>query len=149
MALKEQLDADMKAAMRDRDVLKLSTVRMLKSAIKYREIELMKPLDDAGVTGVISSEIKRRRDSVEQYRAGSRQDLVDKEEAEIRILQGWLPAQLSQDELKSLVDEAVTKVGAQGPKDMGAVMKELSPRVQGRAEGRTVSELVKARLAPK
>jgi uncharacterized protein len=147
MALKEQLDADMKAAMRDKDTLKLSTVRMLKSAIKYREIELMKPLDDAGVTGVISSEIKRRRDSVEQYRAGNRQDLVDKEEAEIRILQGWLPAQLTQDELQALVDEAVKKVGAQGPKDMGAVMKELSPKVQGRAEGRTVSELVKARLA--
>jgi uncharacterized protein YqeY len=149
MALKEQLDADLKSAMRDKDALKLSTVRMLKSAIKYREIELMKPLDDAGVLGVIASEIKRRRDSVEQYRAGNRQDLVDKEEAEIRILQGWLPAQLSQDELRALVDEAVKKVGAQGPKDMGAVMKELSPRVQGRAEGRTVSELVKARLAAK
>ncbi len=149
MPLKEQLDADLKAAMRDKDTLKLSTVRMLKSAIKYREIELMKPLDDAGVLGVISSEIKRRRDSVEQYRAGNRQDLVDKEEAEIRILQGWLPAQLSQDELKALIDEAVKKVGAQGPKDMGAVMKEVQPKVQGRAEGKTVSELVKARLAAK
>jgi uncharacterized protein YqeY len=149
MALKEQLDADLKTAMRDKDTLKLSTVRMLKSAIKYREIELMKPLDDAGVLGVIASEIKRRRDSVEQYRAGNRQDLVDKEEAEIRILQGWLPAQLSQDELKALIEEAVKKVGAQGPKDMGAVMKEVQPKVQGRAEGKTVSELVKARLAAK
>ena len=149
MALKEQLDADMKSAMRDKDALKLSTVRMLKSAIKYREIELMKPLDDAGVLGVISSEIKRRRDSVEQYRAGNRQDLVEKEEAEIRILQGWLPAQLSPDELKALIEEAVKKVGAQGPKDMGAVMKEVQPKVQGRAEGKTVSELVKARLAAK
>jgi uncharacterized protein YqeY len=147
MALKDQLDADMKTAMRDKDTLKLSTVRMLKSAVKYREIELMKPLDDAGVVGVIASEIKRRRDSVEQYRAGNRQDLADKEAAEIQILQGWLPAQLSQDEVRALVEEAVKKVGAQGPKDMGAVMKELSPRVQGRAEGKTVSDLVKARLA--
>ena len=149
MALKEQLDADMKAAMRDKDTLKLSTVRMLKSAIKYREIELMKPLDDAGVLAVISTEVKRRRDSVEQYRAGNRQDLADKEEAEIRILQAWLPAQLSPDELAALIDEAVKKVGAQGPKDMGAVMKEVQPKVQGRAEGKTVSEQVKARLAAK
>ncbi len=81
MALKDQLDADLKAAMRDKDALKLSVVRMLKSAIKYREIELMKPLDDAGVQGVVASEIKRHRDSVEQYRAGNRQDLADKEEA--------------------------------------------------------------------
>jgi uncharacterized protein YqeY len=149
MALKEQLDADMKAAMRDKDTLKLSTVRMLKSAIKYREIELMKPLDDAGVLAVISTEVKRRRDSVEQYRAGNRQDLADKEEAEIRILQAWLPAQLSPAELAALIDEAVKKVGAQGPKDMGAVMKEVQPKVQGRAEGKTVSEQVKARLAAK
>ncbi|HVI92541.1 MAG TPA: GatB/YqeY domain-containing protein [Anaeromyxobacter sp.] len=149
MALKEQLDADLKAAMRDKDALKLSVVRMLKSAVKYREIELMKPLDDAGVLAVIGSEIKRRRDSVEQYRAGNRQDLVDKEEAEIRILQGYLPQQLTEDELRAKVDAAVASVGAKGPKDMGAVMKALLPEVQGRAEGKTVSEMVKARLAGK
>ncbi len=83
MPLKEQLDADLKSAMRDKDAVKLSVVRMLKSAIKYREIELMKPLDDAGVIGVISTEIKRRKVSVEQYRAGNRADLADKEEGEI------------------------------------------------------------------
>src|SRR6516165_6758614 len=110
MALKEQLDADLKAAMRDKDALKLSVVRMLKSAVKYREIELMKPLDDAGVLAVIGSEIKRRRDSVEQYRAGNRQDLVDQEEGEIRILQAWLPAQLSPDELRAKVDAAIAQV---------------------------------------
>lgn len=149
MALKERLDADLKSAMRDKDTLKLSVVRMLKSAIKYREIELMKPLDDAGVQGVIASEIKRRRDSVEQYRAGNRQDLVDKEEAEIRILQAWQPAQLSEDELRAKVDAAVQATGAKGPKDMGAVMKALLPEVQGRAEGKAVSDMVKARLAGK
>ena len=84
MALKEQLDEDLKGAMRERAQLKLDTIRMLKSAIKYREIELMKPLDDAGIQGVIASEIKRRRDSVEQYRAANRADLADKEDAEIR-----------------------------------------------------------------
>ncbi len=149
MALKEQLDADLKAAMKDKDGLKLSTVRMLKSAIKYREIELMKPLDDAGVQGVIASEIKRRRDSVEQYRQGNRADLAEKEEGEIAILQAYLPKPLSQDELAKVVDGVIARVGAQGPKDMGKVMKELLPEVQGKAEGKVVSDLVKARLAAK
>ena len=149
MPLKEQLDADLKAAMRAKDEVKLSVVRMLKSAIKYREIELMKPLDDAGVLGVISSEIKRRKDSVEQYRAGNRADLAAKEEAEIAVLQGWLPAQLSEAELRALVEAAVQKSGAQGPKDMGAVMKLLMPDTQGKADGKVVSEMVKARLSGK
>jgi uncharacterized protein len=149
MALKDQLEADLKAAMREKDALKLSVIRMLKSAVKYREIEIMKPLDDAGVQGVISSEIKRRRDSVEQYRAGNRADLADKEEAEIAILQAYQPQQLTPDELRAKVDAAIAKVGAQGPKDMGAVMKALLPEVQGRAEGKAVSDLVKARLAGK
>jgi uncharacterized protein YqeY len=147
--LKEQLDADLKAAMRAKDEVKLSVVRMLKSAIKYREIELMKPLDDAGVLGVISSEIKRRKDSVEQYTAGNRKDLADKEDAEIKVLQGWLPAQLAEAELKALVEAAVQKSGAQGPKDMGAVMKLLMPDTQGKADGKVVSEMVKARLSGK
>ena len=149
MALKDQLDADLKAAMRDKDAVKLSVVRMLKSAIKYREIEVMKPLDDAGVLQVISSEIKRHKDSVEQYRAGNRADLVEKEEAEIAVLQGWLPAQLTEAEVRAKVDAAVQQVGAKGPKDMGAVMKALLPEVQGKADGKLVSELVKARLAGK
>jgi uncharacterized protein YqeY len=147
MALKEQLDQDLKAAMREKDQLRLDTIRGLKSAIKYREIELMKPLDDAGVLGVVSSEIKRRRDSIEQYRAGNRPDLADKEEAEAKLLQAYLPAQLSAEELAARVDAAIAKTGAKGPKDMGAVMKALLPEVQGKADGKLVSELVKARLA--
>ncbi len=147
MGLKEQLDQDLKAAMREKAHLKLDTIRMLKSAIKYREIELMKPLDDAAIQGVVASEVKRRRDAAEQYKAGNRQDLADKEEAEIVVLQGYLPQQLSADELRAKVDEAIQKVGAQGPKDMGAVMKALMPEVQGKAEGKAVSDMVKARLA--
>jgi uncharacterized protein YqeY len=146
MALKDQLDADLRSAMRDKDTVKLSVVRMLKSAVKYREIELMKPLDDAGVLQVISQEIKRHRDSVEQFRAGNRPDLVEKEEAEIAVLQAWLPAQLTEAEVRARVDEVVTRLQAAGPKDMGAVMKALLPDVQGRADGKLVSELVKARL---
>lgn len=149
MALKERLDQDMKQAMRDKAQLKLDTIRMLKSAIKYREIELMKPLDDAGVVAVVGTEIKRRRDSVEQYRAGNRQDLADKEQKELEFLQAYLPQQLGDDELRAKVDEVVKRVGAQGPKDMGAVMKALVPEVQGRADGKVVSELVKARLSGK
>jgi uncharacterized protein YqeY len=149
MALKETLDADLKTAMREKDAPRLSVIRMLKSAIKYREIEVMKPLDDAGVLAVVASEIKRRRDSVEQYRAGNRADLADKEEAEIHVLQTYLPAQLGEDELRAKVDEAIAKTGAKGPKDMGAVKKALLPVEQGRAEGKAVSDMVKARLAAK
>jgi len=147
MALREKLDEDLKSAMRAKDSLRMNTVRGLKSAIKYREIELMKPLDDAGILGVMATEIKRRRDSVEQYRAGNRPDLADKEDAEIKILQEFLPQQLTAAEVEAKVVEAIAKVGAQGPKDMGAVMKALLPEVQGRADGKVVSELVKQRLA--
>ncbi len=146
MSLKEQLDADLKSAMKEKDALRLSTIRMLKSAVKYREIEVMKPLDDAGVQAVIASEIKRRRDSVEQYRLGKRDDLASREEGEIAILQGYLPAQLTPEELGRIVDAAIARAGAQGPKDMGRVMKEVLPEVQGKAEGKVVSELVKAKL---
>jgi uncharacterized protein YqeY len=149
MGLKDRLDTDLKNAMREKAQLRLDTIRMLKSAIKYREIELMKPLDDAGIQGVIASEVKRRRDSVEQYKAGHRQDLADKEDAEIVILQAYLPQQLTADELRAKVEAAVAATGAQGPKDMGKVMKALIPEVQGRAEGSAVSEMVKARLSGK
>jgi uncharacterized protein len=147
MALKERIDADLKAAMKDKDAERVSVVRMLKSAIKYREIEVMSPLDDAGVQVVIASEIKRRRDSVEQYRAGKREDLASKEEREISALQGYLPQQLAPEELEAKVVVAIGATGAKGPKDMGAVMKALLPEVQGRAEGKAVSDLVKRKLA--
>jgi uncharacterized protein YqeY len=147
MALKDELEADLKSAMKGRDQLRVSVIRMLKSAIKYREIELMKSLDDAGVQAVIGSEVKRRRDAVEQYRQGGREDLASKEEQEIAILQHYQPAQLSEAELARVVDGVIARVGAQGPKDMGKVMKELLPEVQGKAEGKVVSELVKQRLA--
>ena len=149
MALKDQLDADLKTAMKEKDTLKLSVVRMLKSAVKYREIEVGKPLEDAEIVAVMATEVKRRRDSVDQYRSGGRPELAEKEEQEIAILQRWLPSQLSPAELQAKVEEAIAKVGAQGPKDMGAVMKALLPEVQGKAEGKAVSDLVKARLAGK
>ena len=151
MTLRQKLDEDLKAALRAKEDLRLQVIRGVKSAVRYREVEGEKAvvLDEAGILQVIGSEIKKRRDSVEQYRAGRREDLATKEEAEIAILQGYLPAQLSPEELARKVDEAIGKVGAKGPKDMGAVMKALMPDVQGRADGKAVSELVKQKLAPR
>jgi hypothetical protein len=149
-SLKERIDADLKDAMRSKDELGTSVLRMLKSAVKYKEVEPGgHPLDDPGVLAVIQTLIKQRRDSVEQFRAGGRPELADKEEREIAKLQSYLPAQLSADELRAEVRAAIAKVGAKSPKDMGAVMKELMPRVSGRAEGKAVSEAVKAELTPK
>lgn len=151
MTLRERLDADMKDAMRAKDQLRLDVVRAVKSAVKYREVEGDKAvvLDEAGILQVLGSEIKKRRDSVEQYRAGGREELARKEEAEIAILQAYLPQQLTPAELAAKVEAAIAQVGAKGPKDMGQVMKALLPEVQGRADGKAVSELVKQKLAPR
>jgi uncharacterized protein YqeY len=149
-SLKERIDADLKDAMRSKDELGTSVLRMLKSAVKYKEVEPgAHALDDTGVMAVIQTLIKQRRDSVEQFRAGGRTDLADKEEKEIAKLQSYLPAQMSPDALRAEVRAAIAQVGAKSPKDMGAVMKALLPKVQGRAEGKAVSEAVKAELAPK
>ena len=149
-SLKERIDADLKEAMRSKDELGTSVLRMLKSAVKYKEVEPgAHALDDTGVMAVIQTLIKQRRDSVEQFLAGKRTDLAEKEEKEIAKLQSYLPAQMSPDELRAEVRAVIAQVGAKGPKDMGAVMKALLPKVQGRAEGKAVSEAVKAELAPK
>ena len=149
-SLKERIDADLKQSMRSKDELGTSVLRMLKSAVKYKEVEPgAHALDDTGVMAVIQTLIKQRRDSVEQFRAGGRTDLADKEEKEIVKLQSYLPAQMSPDELRAEVRAAIAQVGAKSPKDMGAVMKALLPKMQGRAEGKAVSEAVKAELAPK
>ena len=149
-SLKERIDADLKEAMRSKDELGTSVLRMLKSAVKYKEVEPGgHALEDSGVLAVIQTLIKQRRDSVEQFLAGKRTDLAEKEEKEIAKLQSYLPAQMSADELRAEVRAAIAQVGAKGPKDMGAVMKALLPKVQGRADGKAVSEAVKAELAPK
>jgi hypothetical protein len=146
--LKERLDADLKDAMRSKNELTTSVIRMLKSAIKYKEVEPgASALDDAGIEKVIAGLIKQRRDSVDQYKAGGRDDLAQKEEAEIAILQNYLPKQLTAEELRAEVAAAIAAVGAKSAKDMGAVMKAVQPKVQGRAEGRAISEEVKAQLA--
>ncbi len=151
MGLRQRVEEELKAAMKAMgsggDPLRLETIRLLKSAVRYKEIDVGAELDDAGVAQVVSSLIKQRRDSAEQFRTGGRGEAAAKEEAEIAILQGFLPAQLSSEELARLVGEAIAEAGAKGPRDMGAVMKLVKARVQGRADGKTLSDLVKARLA--
>lgn len=146
--LKERIDADLKGAMRSKDELLTSVLRMLKSAIQYKEVEPGgKALEDAGVLQVTATLIKQRRDSSEQFRAGGRPELADKEDREIALLQAYLPSQLSAEQLAAEVRAAIAATSAKGPKDMGAVMRALMPRVQGKAEGRAISDEVKAQLA--
>ena len=147
MTLKEQLDDAMKQAMKARDDLRLSAVRMIRSLVKNREIEQKHELDDQGVIEVISTLVKQRRESIRLYQEGNRQDLVDKEEAELGILLGFLPAQLTTAEITELVARVIGETSAQGIKDMGKVMKVLTPMTTGRADGKTVSETVKRLLS--
>ena len=145
--LSERIDSEMKDAARAQQKLRLNTLRMLKSAMKYREIETGKALEDADVVAVVGTLIKQRRDSAEQFTAGGRPELAKNENEEIGILEAFLPRQLTDDELSALVQEAVTASGAKGPREMGGVMKALMPRVAGKAEGKRVSEAVKAALS--
>lgn len=146
--LKERLDADLKDAMRARNELTTSVLRMLKSAVKYKEVEPgATALDDAGIFTVIGTMVKQRRDSVEQYRAANRADLAEKEEKEIAILQGYLPQQLTAAELSAEVAAALKESGAKSAKEMGAVMKILTPKLKGKAEGKAISEEVKAQMS--
>ena len=146
--LRERLDADLKDAMRAKDELKTSVIRMAKSAIKYKEVEgTNKVLDEPGILNVLTTMLKQRRDSIEQYTQGGRKDLADKEEKEVAIIQLYLPQQLSAAELTAEVAKAITEAAAKGPKDMGAVMKIVTPRLKGKAEGKLISDEVKAQLA--
>ena len=145
--LQEKIDQDLKDAARAQDKLRLGALRLLKSAVKYREIETSAALDDPAITAVIQTLIKQRRDSAAQYVAAARAELAAHETAEIAILEAYLPRQLSDDELAALVQEAMVKTGAKTAREMGAVMKALGPKIAGRAEGKRVSDAVRAALA--
>ncbi|SRR5216684_924210 len=145
--LSERIDSEMKTAARAQDKRRLGTLRLLKSAMKYREIETGKALEDADVIQVVGTLIKQRKDSAAQYTAGGRPELAKNENEEIAILETFLPRQLTDDELSSLVQEAIAASGAKGPKEMGGVMKALMPKVAGKAEGKRVSDAVKAALS--
>jgi uncharacterized protein YqeY len=148
MSLKEQIAGDMIAAMKAKDAARTSTLRMLKSAISYREIEKGSALDDEELAKLLRSQVKQRRDSVEQYQKGGRQDLVEKETAEITVIEGYLPQAASASEIEQAVAAAMTETGATSMKEMGAVIKATMVLLAGKnPDGRTVSETVKKRLA--
>jgi uncharacterized protein YqeY len=146
MGLREKIDADTKDALKSGAKDKLSTLRMLNAALKNKQIDKRRPLTEEEVVETVRSLIKQRKDSIEQFAKGGRQDLVDKETAEVAVLEVYLPQQLSREELEAMVRSAVAQTGALGAKDMGKVMKALIPLVGGRADGKIVSEMVKNAL---
>lgn len=147
MELKTRLGEDLKAALRSGDKLRVSVIRLLTALIKNREIEKRGPLTDAEVLQAIMTSCKQRQESMDQYRQGGRQDLVDKEAAELSILQSYMPKPLTSEELQVLVLEAIREVQAASPKEMGKVMAILMPRVTGRADGKVVNTLVREALS--
>lgn len=144
--IKERISEDMKAAMKSGEKDRLAAIRMLHAAIRKKEIDDRADLDDAGVMKIISSLVKQRQDSIEQFTTGGRQDLADKESAELKLLQAYLPEQMSQDELVKIIEASIAEAGAKTQKEMGAVMKVLMPRVSGKADGKLVNQLVRERL---
>ncbi|HYD33400.1 MAG TPA: GatB/YqeY domain-containing protein [Methylophilaceae bacterium] len=146
MSLKAQITEDMKTAMRAKDSARLAAIRLLQAAIKQREVDERIELEDTQVIEVIEKMLKQRRDSIAQYQSANRQDLVDVEEYEVSVLQGYLPQQLSEAEVSELLDKVVIETGAAGMKDMGKVMAAIRPLVVGRADMAKISGLIKARL---
>jgi len=147
MTLKEKIGAELKAAMHARDSVRLDVLRLLRSAIKNREIELKRPLSDSDVLRIIGTQIKRHKESILKFKAGKREDLAQKEEKELTILKSFMPQQMSYDEIKEAVCSVVKELDARTMKDMGRVMKELMKRLAGKADGGMVSDLVKKILS--
>jgi hypothetical protein len=147
MNLNEQLIEAMKTAMKARDSLRLNAIRLIRTAIKNREIDERRELNDQEVIGVLSTLVKQRKESAQVYREGGRPELAEKEEQELAIIQEFLPTQLGEEEIRAIIEAAVSETGAASMKDMGKVMKVVTGKTLGRADGRLVSELVKARLS--
>jgi uncharacterized protein YqeY len=143
MGLKERLISDMKEAMKAKDKVKLSTIRMINSLIKNAEIEKKGELTDDEIVSLLMKYAKQRRESIQMYEKGGRQDLVEKEREELSIVESYLPEQMSEEEIRELVEEAVRETGAKSLKDMGTVMKYLMPKVKGKAEGSLVNRIVR------
>ena len=141
MSLKSRLDDDLKEAMRSGDRLRRSVIRLLRAAIKNEEIAVQRELDDAGVVDVLTRQVKQRRDSIEAFTQGGRQDMVDNEQAEVAVILEYLPRQMDADELTALVKLAIDETGAASPADMGKVMGRVMPQVKGRAQGGQVSAI--------
>jgi len=148
MTLQEKIQAHITDAMRGKDSLRLNTLRMMKSAVKNKEIEKMKALEEGEVLSIFGTLVKQRKDSIEQFRKGGREELAQKEEAEIKIIEEYLPAAASEDDIRRAIDEAVQETGATSMKDMGKVMKAALTRLAGKtADGARVSQIVKEKLS--
>lgn len=146
MSLNNQLNEDMKQAMKDKDKFRLSVIRMIRSSIKNSEIDLKRQLDDQEVIDIVNREMKQRRDSLQEFEKAGRQDLADTVKAEIVIISEYLPKQLSEDEIKQIVQDTIAEVGASSKSDMGKVMGALMPKVKGRADGKLVNQWVQQLL---
>jgi len=147
MSLKNQLMQDMKEAMKAKQAIRLGTIRQLRSAIKNKEIELRQDLDDNGILGVIGTAVKQRREAAQMYSDNDRPELAAKEEAELAVLQEYLPAQLSEEEVREIVIAVIAETGATSPQDMGKVMPQVMARTKGSADGKMVNQLVREQLA--
>lgn len=147
MELREKIMADVKSAMVSKDTIKLNTLRFLQSAIKNKEIELRpNPITADDVMSVIKKIVKQRKESIEQFTTAGRQDLVDQETAELKVMEAYMPAQMSKEQIEKMVAEVIAATGAKSIKDMGTVMKEAQARSGGQADGKTLSEVIKAKL---
>ena len=142
MTLQEKLAADLTAAMKSGDKSRLSVLRMAKSALKYAEIDKGNPLDDVGVIEVLSREAKKRRDSVTEFTKAGRQEMADKEEFELGVIQEYLPEQMSQSDIEAVVKQVIEETGAQGPGDKGKLMGKLMPQLKGKADGQLINQIV-------
>jgi hypothetical protein len=147
MSLLEQIDKDIIEALKGGDKARLTVLRGLKSDLKYKQIDGGKELTDEMALEVLSTAAKRRRDSIEQFRKGEREDLAQQEESELELISTYLPKQLSEDELRPMAAAAIAEVGAESPKQMGLVMKALMPKVKGKADGKLLSKLISELLA--
>src|SRR5688572_23286179 len=147
MALREQLNEDIKTAMKAREPERLAALRLMLAAVKQREVDERITLDDAGVVAVVEKMIKQRKDSIAQFEKAERRDLADKERYEISVIEGYLPQQLSMEQIEAIVAEAIAATGAKSPADMGKVMGVVKPRLAGRADMGKVSAHVKTKLS--
>ncbi len=148
MPIRDQIMSDMKAAMKEKDQVKLDTIRFMQAAIKNREIELRpEPIAEEDVLSVIRKLVKQRKESIEQFAAANRQDLADKEQAELKVIEAYLPAQMSKDQVQVIVTQVIAEMKASTIKDMGPVMKSVMTKTGGTADNKMVSELIKAQLA--
>ena len=148
MNLEERLVEEMKQAMKSNEKLKLSTIRMVRSALKNKEIELRKKLEDEDIVKVIQAMVRKGEESVEQFQKGGRMDLVEKEKSEIEIMKSFLPQPLSQEEILKIIDQSIQETQASSLKDLGKVMKSVMPKMGGKADGKLINQLVKEKLSP-